>query len=330
MQIGKDCFDDVEVEAFIESNSTTNGKCEVCHTYGKVIDSLELRDFFVSLLQLFEASASGFLISEIILNDWGIFKNKIVADTILREVLTEGQFNYDENTKVNYTKDILERIGVWDRLKNSVKHNFRFFTSIDEIAKYKYITSGSQLLKGRKLYRSRITPYGQKKLKAKKMGCPPKELATAGRANPAGIPYLYLSDSAKTTYFEVRALYLDKLSVGTFEIVKDLKLVDFVYDVNLYAMCQDGDIPLKEVVVKKKVIDAISYDLSKPLRRYDSDLEYVPTQLICEYCRNFADGICFESSLYKGEHNYVLFDSSNANCISVESHEIRKIDIDRQ
>ena len=105
MQIGKDCFDDVEVEAFIESNSTTNGKCEVCHTYGKVIDSLELRDFFVSLLQLFEASTSGFLISEIILNDWGIFKNKIVADTILREVLAEGQFNYDENT--TYVKRII-------------------------------------------------------------------------------------------------------------------------------------------------------------------------------------------------------------------------------
>lgn len=85
------------------------------------------------------------------------------------------------------------------------------------------------------------------------MGCPPKELATAGRANPIGIPYLYLSDSAKTTYFEVRAVYLDKLSVGTFRIERELKLIDFVYDVNLFLSYNDGSLSLKETVIKKRL-----------------------------------------------------------------------------
>lgn len=136
----------------------------------------------------------------------------------------------------------------------------------------------------------------------------------------------------KQHIYEVRAVYLDKLSVGTFRIERDLGLVDFVYDVNLFLAHNDGSAPLKEVVIKKKVIDAISKDLSKPLRRYDSELEYVPTQLICEYCKNavIADGISFDSSLYKGGRNYVLFDNSAAKCIRVDVHEITQIDIDRR
>jgi hypothetical protein len=53
--------------------------------------------------------------------------------------------------------------------------------------------------------------------------------------------------------------------------------------------------------------------------------------MICEYCRNIvqADGISFESSLYKGGINYVLFDQDNAECVSVDTHVIRKIDIDK-
>lgn len=330
MLVCKECFSDVELRAYVDSNFTTISECEVCHKTEKLIDLLEFYPFFEDLLKLYEPAVDGIPVSNLIQNDWHIFNDRTTADIILTEFLTVGNFDFDTNTAVNYTSEIRERIAIWDRLKTSVKEKSRFFTSMDEFATYNYLSAGSKLSVGRKLYRSRITPDGQKKIKGDKMGCPPKEFATAGRANPLGIPYLYLSDSAKTTYFEVRALYLDRISVGTFEIKKELNLVDFVFDVNLFAMSQEENIPLEEIVIKKKIIDAISSDLSKPLRRYDSELEYVPTQLICEYCRDFADGICFESSLHKGGHNYVLFDPSNAKCIRVDSHEIKKIDIDRK
>lgn len=316
----------------MSSNSTSRGECEVCHTYGKLLDLSEFTVFFDALLLLLEPVTDGKTVVSFIQDEWRLFKNESAANGILDEILKSGTHGYSITDSVDYNSDIKDRIAVWDRLKKSVKEKSRFFTDMDDFTMYNYLSVSDGLHVGQRLYRSRVTPAGQKKIKGSKMGCPPKELATAGRANPIGIPYLYLSDSAKTTYFEVRAVYLDKLSVGTFEIIREQKLVDFVYDVNLYLSFIDGAVPLKETIIKKKIIDEISYDLSKPLRRYDSELEYVPTQLICEYCLRElnADGISFDSSLYKGGRNYVLFDQTAAKCIRVDCHEITRIDIDRK
>lgn len=338
MYICKDCFRDEELRSEISANAVADGMCDVCGKEGKVVDFMDFHSFFSTLLSLFSLSDNSTkTVVDIIQDEWQIFRDKDVAKILLSDIITSYNLDYSIDTYVDYTEEIQTRIAVWDRLKKSVRENYRFFTNMDEFTKYDYLTAGKSLHIGQKLYRSRVTPIGQKKIKCNKMGCPPKELAIAGRANPIGIPYLYLSDSAKTTYFEVRAVYLDKLSVGTFRIERDLKLIDFVYDVNLFLSYNDGNIPLKETIIKKKVIEAISSDLSKPLRRFDSEIEYVPTQLICEYCRRVldpdgaaADGITFESSLHKGGRNYVLFDESAAKCIRVDSHEITKIDIDKK
>lgn len=333
MKICKDCFFDEELRSEVNANAVIDDICDVCGKQSKVMDFSEFYGFFTTLLELYSPTVnSNKTIVDIIQDEWHFFKDKDVAMVLLADVIQANNLGYSIADFVDYTDDICIRVAVWDRLKTSVKEKSRFFTNMDEFAQYNYLTAGKSLHVGQKLYRSRITPVGQKKIKCDKMGCPPKELATAGRANPIGIPYLYLSDSAKTTYFEVRAVYLDKLSVGTFRIERELELVDFIYDVNLFLVYNDDTTSLKEIVIKKKIIDAISKDLSKPLRRYDSELEYVPTQLICEYCKRIvgADGISFESSLHKGGRNYVLFDDSSAKCIRVDSHEITKIDIDKK
>lgn len=339
MYVCKDCFLDDEIRSEIVANSCKDGTCDVCGSIGKLMDFSEFYGFFDALLSLFTAANDvNKTVVDVIQDEWHIFKDKSVAKVLLEDVMATHDYGYTISSNVKYTPDIQDRIAIWDRLKISVKEKSRFFTNMDEFAKYNYLTAGTSLHIGQNLYRSRITPLGQKKIKCRQMGCPPKELATAGRANPIGIPYLYLSDSIKTTYFEVRAVYLDRLSVGTFRIERELKLIDFVYDVNLFLSYNDGSATLKETIIKKKIIEAISSDLSKPLRRYDSEIEYVPTQLICEYCRSIivdsdgstADGITFESSLHKGGRNYVLFDETAAKCVRVDSHEIKRIDIDKK
>src|SRR5690606_1741880 len=108
--------------------------------------------------------------------------------------------------------------------------------------------------------------------KPKEMTCPPKEFANGGRANPSGIPFLYLSDNPQTVLYEVRASYLDELSVGTFELRPEfdsIKLVDFTEDTFLF---QPNSGSINETIKGKLLRQKISSDLSKPMRRYDSEL----------------------------------------------------------
>ena len=81
-------------------------------------------------------------------------------------------------------------------------------------------------------------------------------------------------------------------------------------------------------MAQHKLRQQISEDLSKPLRRYDTDLEYVPTQSVCEYCKmKDIDGIIFRSSLHKDGLNLVLFDENSAECIKVRMVEVSKVNI---
>jgi hypothetical protein len=47
---------------------------------------------------------------------------------------------------------------------------------------------------------------------------------TTSLANPSGIPFLYLSENEKTVVYEVRASYLDELSIGVFKAKSDRKI----------------------------------------------------------------------------------------------------------
>ena len=59
------------------------------------------------------------------------------------------------------------------------------------------------------------------------MGNPPTpELATAGRANPKGISYLYLTNEIKTALYETRATLFDYATIGEFQTKEDLKILN--------------------------------------------------------------------------------------------------------
>lgn len=328
MFVCKKCFIDEEICKEVENNSTDEGICDVCGEYGKRCDLSIFSDFFFSIIQLFKAdTTSQDTIISLLDKDWNIFSNAQCAETILSKVIEIKNLSISLNGKVSYTDDIISRVAIWELLKTDVKENYRYFVDHDKFDDYADLSPSATLKAGTMLYRARVIPDGLRRLNTNRMGCPEKSKATAGRANPLGIPYLYLSKEEETTYYEVRAVYLDRLSIGTFEIQRDLRIVDFNSKSSLF-LSYNGVKSLADTVVQKKILDAISCDLSKPLRRYDTELEYIPTQLVCEYCkRNNADGICFGSSLYKGGVNYVLFNPDDAKCVKVVSREIKSIKI---
>jgi hypothetical protein len=50
-----------------------------------------------------------------------------------------------------------------------------------------------------------LSKSGSEAYKPKEMMAPESQYTTSGRANPSGIPFLYLSENEKTVVYEVRA-----------------------------------------------------------------------------------------------------------------------------
>jgi hypothetical protein len=234
--------------------------------------------------------------------------------------------------RVTYISEIKECIEYWDILKEDIKWNSRFLANIEHLIELewdKLFGIFSAIDKGRNLYRARIHIDGNKNpLGLDEMNCPPRDKTIAGRANPQGIPYLYMCHDIDTTLYETRVLYLDIVSIGIFRIkdIDEIKIVDFT-------SCQSpfsNDIANMVDFVKGKLLrQRISSDLSKPIRRFDSELEYVPTQFICEFIRFItgAQGIQFNSSLHQGGVNVVLFSNDNIQCVDEQIHQVVEIRI---
>lgn len=55
------------------------------------------------------------------------------------------------------------------------------------------------------------------------------------------------------------------------------------------------------------------------MRRYDTEVEYIPTQFICEFIKVYtgASGIRFSSSLHPTGKNVVMFEQELMQCIDV-------------
>jgi len=148
--------------------------------------------------------------------------------------------------------------------------------------------------------------------------------ALEGRANPKGIPYLYLATDRATGIAESRAGRSEAISVGTFKVKRDLLVVD--------CSLQTDELPafyFKEPAPKKRTIAVwrdIDRAFSQPINRSDEAADYAPTQILAElFKRNGFDGIVFRSSLAAG-HNVVLFDLKAAEltgCCLYENTQIR-------
>ena len=330
MLICGNCFNDVELQTAVSNESSGFGICEACEQEAYVVDIDIFADFFKELLHLFQPTREGMDIVSVLQKDWDIFFDDEVGKRILGHFLALDNYDYGLNEKVGYVDAIKNDISTWDVIKREVREEKRFFANLSYFDGNNMIEANTTIPKDTILYRARVIPSDRTYLTKNDMGCPPRGKATAGRANPFGIPYLYLCKNEETTYYEVRALYLDKLAIGSFKTTRDLNVLDFTSVLSLYYAYNNSTFSLSEVIAKQKILQLISKDLSKPLRRYDSEIEYVPTQLICEYCKiNGIDGICFSSSLHYGGVNVVLFDSFSVECVKVKSREIRDVHISR-
>lgn len=330
MQICDNCFNDEEMQIAVRNESGGEGVCDACGQTSAVTDISLFADFFEGLLGLFTPDVNGQEVVKLIQSDWNMFATEEIGNVIVGYFLAAGAYGYSLNDKVCYVNSVTDYVDGWSRLKTDLMEVSRFATDVSDYFDPQLLSPNSAIRENTILYRARVIPSGKKYLTKNEMGCPPSNLTPSGRANPQGIPYLYLCQDENTTYYEVRALYLDKLTIGRFKVKRDLRILDFTTMLSLYYAYNNSTSTLADEIAKQKILQLISRDLSKPLRRFDTELEYVPTQYVCEYCKlNGVDGIRFSSSLHNGGINVVLFDSSSAECVKVTSREISNVTIQR-
>ncbi len=333
MRICSECFFDEEIQNYISSTGV-KGVCDVLKKDALVIELEDLSDFFYDVINVFKIEASSKnTIVDYLQKDWNLFRDKKVAEKIINECVSMLGSTLDIKHVV-YLDVISNYVSIWERLKHDLQFKSRFLINLntynptDPYLK-DCIKADVIIPTGTIMYRARVLPDKVSYYKKDDLGCPPPKIVSNGRANPIGIPYLYLCDNKGTTYYEVRARYKDRVTVGDFRINRNLKIVSLSSLSSLYLASHSGDF-VKELK-HKLLLHKIAEDMTKPLSRYDTELEYVPTQFICELCKiNGADGISFKSSLDGKGTNYVLFsanDKTVAECIKVNTVTIEHVEI---
>lgn len=162
-------------------------------------------------------------------------------------------------------------------------------------------------------------PLGAERMK------PLRDRAREGRANPKGIPYLYLATHQDTAMAEVRPWMGSYVSVAQFVLERDVRVVDcMASDRRLILYSQEPDPGERERAVWRD----IDRGFSQPVTSGDDTADYVPTQIIAEFFRaNGLDGVAYGSALGEG-HNVVLFDLEAASPVTCGLIEIRGVKFD--
>jgi len=321
------CFTHTFLKDFIKKTSKQNGKCSFCNSkrnFPLCIPS-SLIDLFQPLFDLYVEESTGRLINELLHNDWKIFSRYIDKKKQL-QLISKISGLKNLNSKKFISGLVLNKayIDKWDAFTNELKHENRFFpknaidtTQLSELFNYLIIPKTQN---PKYVFRARINNQ-LKILSITEMGKPAIEKSKDGRANPKGISYFYGASDEKTAIAETRPYKSENVCVAKFKVNKKTSLIDLRNPQNTISPFGLDDDSLS-LLYKEHMpfLGHLGNALSKPVLPHKIELEYLPTQYLCELIKdNNFNGIVFKSSLEKGD-NYVFFDDSYLTGTKVETY----------
>lgn len=338
-----DCFSSNYLKDIINRNNSI-GDCDFCGSEKvSIYNPAELSLIFQNILDLYSVHPDS--INSIETQIEIDFQNKIFSEKIglntkllLQNIVKDDYGTYQslfENNVVLTCSNLPESIDIikplqisWEKFADEIKTTNRFhIQNTLDLEKLQELLNRYKkpINKGKKFYRARIS--NKEGFVKSDMFNPPADIAKAGRANPTGISYLYLADQIKTTLYEARASLFDYVTVGEFRAKEDIKVINLrgdTYDPVLLAEQEE----LEDFLIHLPFITTLETNLSKPRRRSDNELDYLPTQYLSEFIKSIGfDGVEFQSSLFSGGYNLAIFTPDKFECISVDVFEIENIDL---
>jgi hypothetical protein len=193
-----------------------------------VLEPTHLSDYFELLVSAYRKEPTGKLLIHWFREDWGLFEHPRMDDyraqALLAEILEDGEIVRQLFSPAPALD--ADWLTGWEKLRDELMYRNRFFPDANLDLERLALLLSPLLLEPDEVphqwYRARIQT-GDTALVMTEMGAPPKRIASHGRANPAGIPYLYLGSTPLTAVSEIRPHTGEIACVGHFTTASDLK-----------------------------------------------------------------------------------------------------------
>ncbi len=331
-----ECFGDRGLRrSIIPSRSAVIGRCSYCESDGvSVIEPKELTEYFELLVSAYRPDGSGKLLIHWFREDWALFQHPRMDDSrakdLLSEILDDGEIT--RQTFVPANDPTADRLSEWENLRDELMYHNRYFPEktidLDRLeALLSPLTLDADELPTT-WYRARIRP-GDVPYTVDQMGAPPKRIASHGRANPAGIPYLYLGSAQDTAISEIRPHTGEIACVADFTTPTTLKLVDLRTPrkmVSPFVLADADDIGSMRNDLP--FLERLGNELTRPVIPQSAAIDYTPSQYLCEFIKKCGyQGVIYRSSVSTGM-NLALFDPSLATCGKVAQYRVVRVAVE--
>jgi hypothetical protein len=345
------CFFDASLKQMIESSGGNQGNCDFCGTKGTtVVSCASLSVIFGELFELYTPHPSalaslkidtGVLLYEHLLAYWpNLFNIKLLELKIVKFLVDQigrAGDQYDQalfeqpvefSFLVNDTPEEVEGLELaWESFADDIKYHNRFFVNekVDtELLESIFERLVLSIPAGTDFFRARLSSA---LLPAEEMGKPPATLTTAGRANPVGIPYLYLCNDLKTTLYETRIALHETVSVARFINTEPINMVSLKKIDSLGPFeILDKQFSLGEFITYRPYLKKLESELSKPVRKQDVHLDYLPTQFLCEFFKSMGfEAVEYKSSMNPSGSNLALFNDRKVRCEEVRFYQVNDL-----
>lgn len=131
-------------------------------------------------------------------------------------------------------------------------------------------------------------------------------ISKSGRNNVAGSSYMYVASNEQTACMEIKSQYGDLISLATFEVKKELEIIDFASEKQFSI----GDNEIYEMSLGV-FFTQLMLRFCEPVKNENA---YKATQLIADYLRKTGvDAISYKSHLCPDGVNYTIFNSHPDN-----------------
>lgn len=315
-----ECFGDRHLRRnIIPSRSSQTGRCSYCNSEGvPILAPAQLVENFELLISAYELDASGKLLVQWFREDWGMFEHPSMDDSrakdLLAEILNDGEIVRQTFLPVNYLE--ADQLGDWESLREELMYHNRFFPVLDvDLEHLKetlvWLTLDSDEIPN-SWYRARIQT-GDTPFDPSEMGTPPKRMASYGRANPAGIPYLYLGSTPHTAISEIRPHTGERVCVAEFRTRRYLDLVDLRNPKKIVSPFELEDATaIGQMRNDLPFLHRLGDELTRPVVPQAAAIDYTPSQYLCEFIKKCGyNGVVYRSSVSDGI-NLALFDPALA------------------